>query len=592
MFLFLVVYLMLIPIRAKPSVIYYSEVEDSTAEDEDGLGVSYAAVNATRKGRQSGNEDDGSQNVGVQFSTLDVLYITPGDQLANDVFTLNSKHTFGNNHDRGWLLPADKPFDLFLYIYHEGLESKIRPFLSQTYATSKNASKTNDSSALSAPMGYSTSKATLTLYFTSEDHCGDFMRYNYRPFEIVEKVASNMYKAKLSQVVIQYSDKPLFICMQQIDPDDNIHDKNRFYSHQGNDYWVSIITTRDLMPIWVRIILFGMLLSLSGLFSGLNLGLMSLDISELDILKRIGTPKERDHATKIYPLRKRGNFLLCSILLGNVLVNSISTLILGDMLSGVYAAFGSTLLIVIFGEIIPQAACSKHGLAVGANTRYLMYFFMALTSPVSFPLSIILDKILGQEIAAPYSREKIRELMNFVEGLDFKEKKIITGALDFNKKKVGDVMTSIDKVFMLEKSACLDFELIAKIAQEGYSRIPVYEGDKDNLVGLLHVKDFTLLDPDDNMPVEALLKFYNHHIFPIDAENSIDALFEEFRKGETHLAFVTDVVNYPDKDPVKKIVGIVTLEDILEELVQMEIYDEFDVNKESMYSFFFHYLKI
>lgn len=163
---------------------------------------------------------------------------------------------------------------------------------------------------------------------------------------------------------------------------------------------------------------------------------MSLDVNELETLKRIGTPNEQSYADKIYPLRKRGNFLLCTILLGNVLVNSVSTLLLGDMLSGVYAALGSTILIVIFGEIIPQAACSKHGLAVGAYTRYVMYVFMVLTSPLSFPLSIILDKVLGQEIVATYNREKLRELMLNVEDLDDKEKKIITGALDFNKRKV------------------------------------------------------------------------------------------------------------------------------------------------------------
>lgn len=216
-----------------------------------------------------------------------------------------------------------------------------------------------------------------------------------------------------------------------------------------------------------------------------------------------------------------------------------------------------------------------------------MYLFMVLTSPLSFPLSIILDKILGQEIVAPYSREKIRELMNFVDGLDNKEKKIISGALDFNKKKVREVMTPIENVFMLELHSCLDFESIAQIAQEGFSRIPVYEGDKENVVGLLHVKDFTLLDPDDNMPVEALLKFYNHPITYCDAERYLDSMFEEFRKGETHLAFVQDVFEQPDSDPIVKVVGIVTLEDILEELVQMEIYDEFDDKKESKSKGFF-----
>lgn len=242
----------------------------------------------------------------------------------------------------------------------------------------------------------------------------------------------------MRDVSLEYSTKPYFVCMQQLDaefdsPQNDI--RRRFFSHQGDDYWNSIVTTRTLLPTWFSIIIYFILLFHSSLFSGLNLGLMSLDISELEILMKIGTPNEQKYAAKIYPLRKRGNFLLCSILLGNVLVNTVSTLILGDMVSGIYAALGSTFLIVIFGEIIPQAVCSRHGLAIGANTIFLMYIFMFITSPMSFPISKFLDLVLGQELATVYGRDKIRELLKTVEGINDKEFKIITGALDFNKKK-------------------------------------------------------------------------------------------------------------------------------------------------------------
>jgi metal transporter CNNM len=186
----------------------------------------------------------------------------------------------------------------------------------------------------------------------------------------------------------------------------------------------------------MRIVLYFVLLMFSGLFSGLNLGLMSLDLEELDILKKSGTPQEQDFAKKIFPLRKRGNFLLCTILLGNVMVNTVSTLLLGDMLAGLYAALGSTFLIVIFGEIIPQAACSRHGLAVGASTRHIMYFFMIITSPLSYPMSMILDCALGKEIAAVYSRNKIRELMLNIDGIEEKEKNLLDGVINFRDVKV------------------------------------------------------------------------------------------------------------------------------------------------------------
>ncbi len=137
-------------------------------------------------------------------------------------------------------------------------------------------------------------------------------------------------------------------------------------------------------------------------------------------------------------------------------------------------------------------------------------------------------------------------------------------------------MTKLEDVFMLELNDHLNFETIAKISSHGFSRIPVYEGKRDNIIGLLHVKDFTLLDPDDNMPVKAILEFYNHIIKYCDSDRLIDDMFEEFRMGETHLAFVTEVIQESDLDPYVLCVGIITLEDILEELVQMEIYDEFD----------------
>ena len=110
----------------------------------------------------------------------------------------------------------------------------------------------------------------------------------------------------------------------------------------------------------------------------------------------------------------------------------------------------------------------------------------------------------------------------------------------------------------------------------------MYETTHDNVVGLLHFKDFTLLDPDDNMPVKALLEHYNHKVMFCDKEDKLDDMFENFCLGETHLAFVNEVVQNEEKDPYKKCIGIVTLEDVIEELVQEEIYDEFDDKQESM----------
>ena len=99
-----------------------------------------------------------------------------------------------------------------------------------------------------------------------------------------------------------------------------------------------------------------------------------------------------------------GNYLLCTLLFGNVLVNVLIPLLLDGIpgANGPIAVAGSTFGIVIFGEIIPQALCSRHGLSVGAKTMFLTKIFMLLTFPLSFPISKILDLILGEEIGTKY----------------------------------------------------------------------------------------------------------------------------------------------------------------------------------------------
>ena len=127
---------------------------------------------------------------------------------------------------------------------------------------------------------------------------------------------------------------------------------------QGNDTESALFLRvyEHPLPIWLMICAIVVLLCLSGLFSGLNLGLMALDQTELEIVKNTGSEKERTYANKIAPIRNHGNFLLCSLLLGNVLVNNSLTIMLDSLTGGggLIAVIGSTMGIVVFGEIIPQ----------------------------------------------------------------------------------------------------------------------------------------------------------------------------------------------------------------------------------------------
>lgn len=306
--------------------------------------------------------------------------------------------------------------------------------------------------------------------------------------------------------------------------------------HEGQDTKVLVVEEKKfLLPFWLQVIFIAMLLCLSGMFSGLNLGLMALDPMELRIVQNCGTEKEKNYANKIEPVRSQGNYLLCSLLLGNVLVNTTLTILLDDIAgSGLIAVVVSTIGIVIFGEIAPQAICSRHGLAVGANTLLLTKFFMILTFPASYPVSKLLDHVLGQEIGTVYNREKLLEMLRVTDpynDLVKEELNIIQGALELRTKTVEDVMTPLRDCFTIANDAALDFNTMSEIMESGYTRIPVFEGDKCNIVDLLFVKDLAFVDPDDCTPLKTITRFYSHPLHFVFNDTKLDAMLEEFKKG-------------------------------------------------------------
>ena len=364
----------------------------------------------------------------------------------------------------------------------------------------------------------------INLTFTTvpkrrNEDCGNLdhtLVYTTKPLS----VGVSVIHVKLSK-----HDGNYFICLQSPD--------RRWY-HQGNESIVAISTKSQILPITVQIIFIIVLLCLSGLFSGLNLGLMALDKNELQVIARCGTESEKRYAKAIAPVRKRGNYLLCSLLLGNVLVNSSLTILLDDLTSGFIAIIGSTLAIVIFGEIIPQAACSRHGLAVGAKTIFLTYLFMMLTFPLSYPISRILDKLLGDEIGNVYDRERLMEYIKVTKTynkLEEDEMNIISGALGLKTKTVGEVMTRLEDAFMLPINAVLDFNTVSEVSKKGYSRIPVYDGERKNIVALLHVKDLAFIDLDDETPLKTVIDFYKHQLIHTYEDETLNNVLNHFKHG-------------------------------------------------------------
>ncbi|KRZ77040.1 Metal transporter CNNM2 [Trichinella papuae] len=358
--------------------------------------------------------------------------------------------------------------------------------------------------------------------------------------------------------------------------------------HQGRKEFQRISVVRKpkvyYMPLPLQICVLLLLLVMSGLFSGLNLGLMTLDKTDLRIILKCGDKQERKFAEKIYPIRKKGNYLLCSLLLGNVIVNSAISILFDDLTSGVIALVISSLGIVIFGEILPQAICSRYGLAVGAYTVVMTRFFMLLTAPLSWPISKILDKCLGEEVGQIYNKERLLELIRLSkEGKagdlqDCQEVQIVTGALELARKTVSDVMTHIRDVFMLSSDVVLTPSAVNDIVRAGYTRIPVFEGqNRDAVISILNVKDLALLDPEDLIPLRNVCKFYQHPVRFVLEDTPLSVMLEEFKQGHYHMALVQRIVDDGESDPMYEVVGLVTLEDIIEEIIQAEIMDEFDV---------------
>ena len=307
------------------------------------------------------------------------------------------------------------------------------------------------------------------------------------------------------------------------------------------------------------------LITLSALFSGLTLGLMGLNAHELKRKESLGDK----NAGKVYKIRKNGNLLLCTLLIGNVSVNSALAIFLGSIASGLMAGLLATGLIVVFGEITPQAVFSRFALSLGAKMSGFVRVLIFVLYPICWPISKILDKTLGDELPTIYSR---RELMKIIEEhedsseSDIKagEEKIVKGALTFSNKKTRDIMTPRSAVVMLESSVKLDKNMLDFISTSGYSRIPVYKEKMDNIVGILYIRD---LLGEKNMGKE-IGQVCDKNVFFVDENKKLSAVFSAFLKTRHHLFVVSNEFG--------GVVGIVTLEDILEEIIKEELMDEND----------------
>jgi CBS domain containing-hemolysin-like protein len=319
----------------------------------------------------------------------------------------------------------------------------------------------------------------------------------------------------------------------------------------------------SILAITITVIL---LILASAICSGLNIAVMSLDISDLRRKAKLGNRQ----AKRILPLRQRAHLTLASILLTNVAAVSATSLVLSQRLNGWIAGLISTLLIVTLGEILPQALFLKNPLRWSSFFAPFLRLITFMTYLISHPLEVLLDNLFPHQRAKLQSRRELgllisEHMQNKSSELDEDEIEIMRGALGLSEKRVRDIMTDINHTYWLTPNTLLNDAKIDEIKDQGFSRIPVFNTALTKCYGVLLMKDLIDIDFNERNYRVDELSLYPSQL--VGSMTALDTMFRKFIAAGTHLIPI-------ERDD--EIIGIVTIEDLLEEIVNHEIEDETD----------------
>ncbi|XP_042981801.1 DUF21 domain-containing protein At2g14520-like isoform X1 [Carya illinoinensis] len=298
---------------------------------------------------------------------------------------------------------------------------------------------------------------------------------------------------------------------------------------------------------FINIVIIFLLVLFAGLMSGLTLGLMSMSLVDLEVLAKSGTPKDRQHATKILPVVRKQHLLLCTLLICNAAAMEALPIFLDGLITAWGAILISVTLILLFGEIIPQSVCSRHGLAIGAAVAPFVRVLVWICYPIAFPISKLLDAMLGHGHVALFRRAELKTLVNLHGNeagkggeLTHDETTIIAGALELSEKTASDAMTPISETFAVDINGKLDRELMNLILEKGHSRVPVYYEQSTNIIGLILVKNLLAMHPEDEVPVKSVTI---RRIPRVPETLPLYDILNEFQKGHSHMAVVVRQCN-------------------------------------------------
>ena len=222
-----------------------------------------------------------------------------------------------------------------------------------------------------------------------------------------------------------------------------------------------------------------------------------------------------------------------------------------------------SLLIYIIGDALPKTIARSIPDTVSKIFVYPIYWLMIILFPISFvfeKLTLLIEKIFKVKKDADFDEEDFENVVEKVsdEGiLEEEQSDIIQSTLDFADTNVKEVLTPRNRIFALNIKELNKEKLHEIILETNYSRIPVYDTDFDNMIGVLHIKTYLsayLRNP--NISIRRNLQ----KVYFVSSNIMIDDLFNGFKKHHTHIAIV--------RDKNKKVIGMVTMDDVLEELVE------------------------
>ncbi|NPA46503.1 MAG: gliding motility-associated protein GldE [Chlorobi bacterium] len=327
---------------------------------------------------------------------------------------------------------------------------------------------------------------------------------------------------------------------------------------------------------WIYLLIILLLLFLSALISGSEVAFFSLkEKPQWDT-----DPSGKENMKRIRNLLRRPQHLLATILTVNNLVNItiviIATYLVEQWMHDAPAWWRFTVEVVIitavilfFGEILPKVLATRNDLAFAKRTAGMLDFFNKLFMVFTYPMVYLtrrVQKYLHDE-DQHFSHEELSHVLEMAKPESSTgEQRILSGILNFGQTEAKQIMKPRVDIFALDINEPFQ-EVIEKISRHGFSRIPVYKGDLDHIRGILFAKDLLphLNKKDFNWPSLLRKPFF------VPENIKLDDLLKAFQRRHTHLGIVVDEYGGTS--------GLVTLEDVIEEVLGQEIQDEYDHEK-------------